>query len=392
MYAIAIAVGCAVASSFCFLTPILVMSPFRTQGQAEFALALRLHRAGPVISALAAILALAVALPAWRASSSREMLGGSVAVALLGAVFTRVNVFELVFRPYRSAGFVAADAIALDREAMVMSFTANGETHAYPVGAMGYHHIMNDEVGGAPVVATYCTVCHTGIVWKREAKNHTLTFRLAGIHDGNALLRDEQTESVWQQTSGEAIHGPLKGERLEMMHSDELSFGLWRAEHPEGRILRPIARFASLYRNQGWEKFIERFPAVMDTSKTGIEARELVFGIATGAASKAFPASAVFSGGLIQDCVGDEPVLLLVGPDKLSVRAFRIPANTTFLRGGEAIVDAETSSAWNFSGCAVRGARTGERLRPLDVVKEYWFDWRHYHPGTAVVRGHGSIK
>ncbi|HVY91901.1 MAG TPA: DUF3179 domain-containing (seleno)protein [Bryobacteraceae bacterium] len=387
MLATQIAVASAAVSFLCFFTPVLVMNPFTTQAKPALRLALRLHKAGPLVTAICAVIAVGAALLAWNGSHSHRALAISLAVAFAGAILTRLNVFEMVFRPYLALDFVPAGVIALDDAAMVMSFSLGGETHAYPVGAMGYHHIANDTVGGVPVAATYCTVCHTGIVWKRVIGDRTLTFRLAGIHDGNALLRDEQTESVWQQSSGEAIFGPLKGSRMELMSSDELSYGLWRTEHPHGRILKPIERFTWLYRNQGWEKFVEQFPAVMDTSKTGMNARELVFGIATPAASKAFPARVVFSSRLIQDRVGRDTVLLLVGPDDLSVRAFRVPANTTFLRNGDAIIDAETSSVWNFSGCAIYGARTGESLQAMDVLKEYWFDWQHCHPATEVFRG-----
>jgi len=383
---VAIAVGCAAVSFLCFLMPVLVMNPFTTQRKGLLTMTLRLHKTGPIVSALCAIVAAAVLLLSWASSGSHRTLGISFTVALLGAVLTRLNIFEVVFRPYGAPDFAAAGGISLEQDAMVMSFTAGGETHAYPVGAMGYHHIVNDTVGGAPVVATYCTVCHTGIVWNRVLDGRSLTFRLAGIHDGNALLRDEQTESVWQQSTGEAIFGPLRGKRMELMYSDELSYGLWRAENPGGSILKPVERFTWLYRNQGWEKFVEQFPAVMDTSETGVGARELVFGVATACASKAFLAGVVVSAGLIQDRVGEDPVLLLVGPDNLSVRAFRVPVNTTFLRNGKTITDAETSSVWNFSGCATQGSRTGERLEALGVVRQYWFDWRLYHPATEVYR------
>jgi hypothetical protein len=383
---VGIAVGCAVVSFLCFLAPVLVMNPFTRQRRGLLTMTLRLHKAGPIVSAVCAVGAVVAAPMAWASSGSHGALGISLAVALLGASLTRLNVFEIVFRPYGAPDFVTADAIALDSEAMVMSFSTGGETHAYPVGAMGYHHIVNDMVGGSRVAATYCTVCHTGMVWNRELDDRSLTFRLAGIHDGNALLRDEQTESVWQQSTGEAIFGPLKGSRLQLMYSDELSYGLWRAENPRGSILKPVERLTWLYRNQGWEKFVEQFPAVMDTSKTGLDARELVFGVATASASKAFPARAVVSAGLIQDRAGDDAVLLLVGPDKLSVRAFHAPANTTFLRMSDTITDAETSSVWNFSGCATEGSRKGERLAPLSVVRQYWFDWQLYHPATEVFR------
>lgn len=377
---------CAVIAFACFLTPIVVMSPLRTQGAAEFRLALRLYRSGPVVALVCAVIALLLTVLGWRDPAAHRSLAISLGVTLISAALTRVNVYEIVFRPYRVPVFVKAETVELEHSAMVTSVTAGGESHAYPVGAMGYHHIVNDVVGGVPIVATYCTVCHIGIVWKRVVDGRTLTFGLAGIHDGNAILRDEQTESVWQQTNGAAIFGPMKGSQMELVHSDELSFGLWREEQPQGVVLKPVARFTWLYRNQGWEKFVELFPAVMNTSKTGMEAREIVFGISTASGSKAFPAAAVFAGGVIQDEVGNDPVLVLAGPDGLSVRAFRAPPDTAFRLDGGEIRDAETGSVWNFSGCAVSGERKGECLEPVDVVKEYWFDWQNYHPATAIFR------
>jgi Protein of unknown function (DUF3179) len=264
------------------------------------------------------------------------------------------------------------------------------DNHAYPIGAMGYHHVVNDTVGGVPVAATYCTLCHTGIVWKRAIDGLVLTFRLAGIRNGNALIRDEETNTVWQQSTGIGLYGPLKGKQLDLMHSDELTFALWRTEQPQGLILKPNARFASSYGDKFWENSAAKFPSVIDTSKTGIGPRELMLGIATSSASKAFSWEAVLSDKLIQDHVGDKAVLLVVGPDNLSVRAFVTKPNSTFLRSGSAaeglMTDAETSSVWNFAGCAIRGPLTGQCLEPVDAVKDYWFDWLNYHPATKVLR------
>jgi hypothetical protein len=273
---------------------------------------------------------------------------------------------------------------------MVMSVSIGGETHAYPIRALGYHHIVNDVVGGVAVAATYCTLCHTGLMWKRVLDGRLLTFRLGGIRNGNALLRDEETGSIWQQTTSIAIFGPLKGKQLELLHSDELTFSLWQAVQPRGVILQPNAEFASLYEKKGWEKSIEKTPSVIDTSRSGILPHELMLGIATESGTKAFPLKAVISARLIQDHVGGDPVLLIVGPDNLSVRAFRVDRSATFLRTdpgtGGVMSDAETSSLWNFSGCAVTGPLRGQCLQELDTRKDYWFDWHNYHPATAVFR------
>ncbi len=386
-------VACGVISLLCVLIPIIVMNPFRSQGSAEFALAMAAVKYGPIVTALCALAGIGAIAMAWpRATRTRTRVGLAVCLvlAIAGAWLTRINIFELIFHPYLSPDFGAADSVSLDKDEMVMSVTVRDDTHAYPIGAMGYHHIVNDIVGGLPVAATYCTLCHTGIVWKRALDGLILTFRLAGIRDGNALLRDEETNSVWQQTTGIAIYGPLKGKQLDLMHSDELTFGLWRTEQPKGLILKPNARYASSYGDKDWEKSAEKIPAVIDTSKTGSQAHELMLGIATASASKAFPWKAVLAARLIQDRVGDEPVLLVVGPDNESVRAFATRKNVTFIRSEPVtkglMTDAETSSVWNFSGCAVSGPLTGQCLQPVDAVKDYWFDWFNYHPSTTVAR------
>lgn len=48
-------------------------------------------------------------------------------------------------------------------------------------------------------------------MWARTIQGETLTFHLAGIHNQNFLMRDEETGSFWQQVSGECIAGPMRG-------------------------------------------------------------------------------------------------------------------------------------------------------------------------------------
>ena len=94
-----------------------------------------------------------------------------------------------------------------------------------------------------------------------------------------------------------------------------------------------------------------------------------------GAASKAFPLKTVLAKGQIENRVGDQHVLLIVGPDGISVRAFRIPAHAA-AQG--------SSSTWNFSGRATSGPLAGEQLQLIEAVKHFWYDWRTYHPATDV--------
>lgn len=228
-----------------------------------------------------------------------------------------------------------------------------------------------------------------------------LTFHLAGINNQNFLMRDEETGSYWQQISGLAIAGPLKGRQLPFVASEELTFGLWRAEHPAGTVLRDNDKYKSGYASLDWDVKMQKAPTVLSYNEAGLKPRDLMLGVQAFGASRAFPFERVIREKLVQDHVGTEPVMLVVGPDGESVRAFRqrIPGVNgvpEFYRTVEEkppgkldaaaplLMDDATGSRWNFQGCAVEGRTKGACLERIEVIKDYWFDWRHYNRQTSV--------
>jgi len=247
-------------------------------------------------------------------------------------------------------------------------------------------------------------------VWTRVSGGLVLTFHLAGINNQNFLMRDDQTGSYWQQITGAAVSGPLTGRRLTLVSSDELSFGLWAAEEPNGMVLKSAARYASKYEKKDWEVKILKEPTVLSFADPvrGLQPRSLMLGIRAFGASRAFSYDEVLREKLVLDRVGSESVVLLVGPDGQSVRVFRDripgvdgpspfyrtlndaqshPADPAWLKQTSAaplMMDEATGSGWNFQGCAVSGRAAGSCLEPVGVIKDYWFDWRNYNPGTSV--------
>lgn len=132
---------------------------------------------------------------------------------------------------------------------------------------------------------------------------------------------------------------------------------------------------------------------VVDTSKTGMGPRELMIGVEASGASRAYRFERVLSEKLIQDRVGGEAILIVVGLDGKSVRAFfaELPGSGSvpeFYRkeeiGGGLIADSETGGEWSFQGCAISGPLVGKCLAPLKIVKDYWFDWHLYHPRSSI--------
>lgn len=160
-------------------------------------------------------------------------------------------------------------------------------------------------------------------MWKREVEGVKLTFRLAGINNQNFLMRDEETGSFWQQISGMAISGPLKGRSLELVSCDELTFGLWKAEQPRGTILREVGEFAAKYAARDWDVRMAKSPTVLSYEQPGLTPRTLIVGLRASGHARAYPLEAVLKAKLIQDRVGGVPLLIVVGPDGQSLRAFR---------------------------------------------------------------------
>ena len=219
-----------------------------------------------------------------------------------------------------------------------------------------------------------------------------LHFYLAGINNQNFLMRDRETGSWWQQITGKAVFGPMKGTTLELAPSDELSFGLWKTEAGSGQVLAPVARDHKEYDSK-WEAEVAKLPVVISFPGTELKSRDVVVGLELSGDSRAYPLDSLLKQSPIQDRVGGNPVLLAVGPDGKSVRAFvsRIDgADIEFFRKSGAsnfvLVDSENGSEWNFKGCAVTGLSSGKCLTALPAIKDYWFDWRNYHPETTVYK------
>ena len=232
-------------------------------------------------------------------------------------------------------------------------------------------------------------------MWSSEVAGRRLTFHLAGINNQNFLMRDEESGTYWQQISGRAISGPLVGQQLALIFSDELSFRLWREEEPGGTVLADVPEYASQYEPKDWDQRMQRAPTVIQFPEQGMRSRDLVLGVRTGGTSRAYLYAQVIEAKLVKDQLGTEPVLLVIGPDNQSVRAFRdrIPGYDDapdFFRlnsidsSGAVMMDAASGSQWNFQGCAISGKAKGVCLGRVAMLKDYWFDWRNYNPGTTI--------
>jgi hypothetical protein len=228
-------------------------------------------------------------------------------------------------------------------------------------------------------------------VWKRTIEGRDVHFRLVGINNQNFLMRDEETGTWWQQITGKAIFGPLKGEQLDAVLSDELLFGTWKQESPTGQVLLPVPKYAKEYETD-WEPGVQKLPVPVSFPGTPLQSRDIVIGLQSSGASKAYPLTTLAAQSPIQDKVGGTPILLVIGPDGRSVRCFvrKLDGDEIelFRKSGGPwfLIDSAKGSEWDFQGCAVSGASKGKCLPRMNAIKDFWFDWRNYHPETVVYR------
>ena len=122
----------------------------------------------------------------------------------------------------------------------VIGLEVHGDARAYPLRILIWHEIANDVVGGVPVAVTYCPLCNAAIVFERRLGDLTLEFGTTGkLRNSDLIMYDRQTESWWQQFSGEAIVGQMTGQSLKLVPARLESFALFKQRHPQGQVLVP---------------------------------------------------------------------------------------------------------------------------------------------------------
>lgn len=132
-----------------------------------------------------------------------------------------------------------ADANAwIGNKERVISLEINGLTRPYPLQILTWHGIVNDELGGVPVAVTFCPLCNSAIAFDRRLDGVVYDFGTSGsLRYSDLIMWDRQTESWWQQLTGEAIIGELAGRRLNFLPAPIISWADFKAANPGSQVL-----------------------------------------------------------------------------------------------------------------------------------------------------------
>ena len=133
-----------------------------------------------------------------------------------------------------------AEAADLAPNDPVVGLEISGDARAYPLRVLIWHEIVNDRVGGLPVTVTYCPLCNSAVVFDRRLSGRILDFGTTGkLRNSDLVMYDRQTQSWWQQFTGEAIVGELTGSSLTLVPARLESFADFKSRHPDGKVLVP---------------------------------------------------------------------------------------------------------------------------------------------------------
>jgi len=267
----------------------------------------------------------------------------------------------------------------VDTARLVLGVSINGEAKAYPIQFLGYHHHIQDTVGGKPVMVTYCTVCRTGRVFEPVVNGKNEKFRLVGMDHFNAMLEDATTKSWWRQASGEAIAGKLKGQFLPEVFCTQTSLAEWLRLNPGSLIMQADPAFEKSYDSTMKFENGQSKKKLTGTDSLSWKDKSWVIGIKTGLYKKAYDWNELKAKRMIADTAGGIPVLLVLAGDNKSFFAFERPdpINTFILRRDTLLY---RNKLFRIDG---KGIDTAFSLKPLPAYQEFWHSWSTFNPGTG---------
>ncbi len=304
--------------------------------------------------------------------------------------------------------FVTASAARawLAPQEPVIVLRLDGRARAYPLQILMYHEIVNDTFAGMPVAVTFCPLCNASLVFDRRLDGRTLDFGTTGrLRKSDLVMYDRQTESWWQQFTGEGIVGLHAGRQLRVLPSEVASFEEFGAAYPVGEVLSQRTGHSRHYgRNpyRGYDRVGQNPFLFDDPVDKRLPAMERVLAIALGGSTRLHPFAQLEGRPVINESLAGTPYVVFARSrvrsalDAERIAEGRIvPAASAFRRelggrtldfasGEDGVVDAQTGSRWNAFGEAVAGPLKGQRLEAVPGGVHFAFAWLAFRPDSEI--------
>ncbi len=291
------------------------------------------------------------------------------------------------------------------REPVITLEVAN-EACAYPLQILIWHEIVNDRIAGVPVAVTFCSLCNAAVVFDRRVSGQVLDFGTTGkLRLSDLVMYDRQTESWWQQISGEGIVGRYAGTELRRLNASIVAYEDFKNAFPRGKVLSRATGFARPYGKNPYRGYdrVGDIPFLFDHPvDKRLPPMERVISMQHNAVQRIYPFSVFKHEPVINDQLDDLPVVIFSRGGTLSVLdeatiegSRSVSSATAFIRRLDGRVlrfearmgrlyDVEPGSEWNLLGRSVAGPLAGARLMPADSGVHFAFAWLAFNPDTEI--------
>lgn len=310
---------------------------------------------------------------------NRKWVPGLIAIIplVVAYYFNYEMTAESIFKEPADLTFQPKEGNKLGDSAIVVGVEHNGEVKAYPVQYIIYHHQVRDEVGGKPMMITYCSVCRTGRVFEPIVKGKLENFRLVGMDHFNAMFEDHTTKSWWRQVNGEAVAGALKGEVLPEVESFQMSVGKLFELYPQALVMQADQLSLEELKYDSLAKY-ERGKSKGNLTRTDSlpwQDKSWVVGVVVGNESKAYDWIDLKAKRVVNDEIANTPIVVALSADERSFAVFKRPADSLVfsIRNDSLFAGA---SGFNFAGQGTH------QLARIPAYQEFWHSWRTFHPNT----------
>lgn len=292
----------------------------------------------------------------------------------------------------------------------IFGISINGDSRAYPLRIMDWHEMANDVVGGVPVSIAYCTLCGAAIAFDgRVAEGTVYDFGSSGLlYRSNKLMYDRQTNSLWNQLTGEPVMGPAVGkiERLELLPIVITTLDRWQEQHPNTTILSLDTGFVREYRSgvvYGEYFYSDETLFPVAAKNDALEDKTQIYALNLDGIPKAYPIDTLIEAQIVHDQIGATDLVLIAAPKDVKVdgysyaiefitysagaeiRAYERGEETFTLESETGELRDEAGSVWKISEEALIGP-AGETLARIPGHVAYWFGWQAYYPESEVFR------
>lgn len=290
----------------------------------------------------------------------------------------------------------------------VIGLEIDGEARAYPLAILMWHEIANDEVAGMPVAVTFCPLCNSSVTFDRRVEGDVLDFGVSGLlRNSDLIMYDRQSETWWQQLTGEGLVGEYAGVPLDIVPSQVIGFGRFAERYPDGLVMSRETGYNRQYGINPYSNYDSRagrpflFRGELDQRLES--AVDHVLAAIIGDSAKAYPFEILREQRVINDSIGDRPIVVFfqsgvasalgdsvidsardIGTAGMYEASFDGEALQFAAKADGNFIDAQTQSTWNAFGEAIDGELAGSQLNWVHAFPHFWFAWAAFHPETEV--------